>query len=58
VVRHLLSRFLLVRCSICSRGQVLIGSSTVPAAGSGSVGESAQSLSVRIAVRYKACRFG
>jgi len=46
-----------MRCSICDRRQVLIGSSTVLASGLGSVGESARSLLVRVAVQCKACRF-
>jgi hypothetical protein len=50
VIRHILSRFLSVRYSIRSRGQVLVGSSTVLASGSGSVGGSARSLLVRVVV--------
>ncbi len=49
-VRYILGRFLLVRCSIHSTGQVLVGGSTVLALGLGSVGESARSLLVRVAV--------
>jgi hypothetical protein len=40
-----------VRCSIRGYRQVLVGSSTVLASGLGSVGKSARSLLVRVAVR-------
>ena len=48
IVRCLLSRFLLVRYSIYSRRQVLVGSSTVLALVS--IGRSARSLLVRVVV--------
>jgi hypothetical protein len=46
-----------VRCSIRGRGQVLVGSSIVLASGL-VAGISARDLIVRVAVQYKAYRFG